>query len=176
MKQYVYVMSCPSLPHMVKIGFSVDCKSRANGLSSSGCPLPFRVRKKWLVDNARNLEKTVHRYLSFCRISTNREFFGISVEKAVDAINTIIETGSYENEDFNKFKSIKVENCKSIGKFIRQERKRQGLTQKQIAFTCGTGLRIIGEIESGKSTAQIDKVFEILKILRIDIFALPKST
>ena len=56
-----------------------------------------------------------------------------------------------------------------IGNLIRQTRKNQGLTQEQLAATTGVGVRFIRELEQGKKSCHIDKVFAVLSMLGIDI-------
>ena len=42
-----------------------------------------------------------------------------------------------------------------------------GVTQKALAFTSGTGLRFIIELEQGKPTCQIGKVLTVINTLGI---------
>lgn len=56
-----------------------------------------------------------------------------------------------------------------LGKIIRFERKKQGLTQPDLALICGSGIRFIVDIENGKETCQIGKVFKLLNSLGLDI-------
>lgn len=48
--------------------------------------------------------------------------------------------------------------------FVRERRKGEGLTQKQLATMAGVGLRFIRELEQGKETLRIDKVNAVLKL------------
>lgn len=52
-----------------------------------------------------------------------------------------------------------------IGRTIREARKRDGLTQAEVALAAGVGLRFIGELEGGKATAQIGKILQVLAVL-----------
>jgi DNA-binding XRE family transcriptional regulator len=174
MQEYIYVMSCASLPHMVKIGYSNDCLSRASALGSSS-PTPFIVEKTWQTQQAQKLESFIHKTLDFCRISSDREFFALTTKKAIATIDAIIKEGKYSREILDTGNADKISDEACLGELIKRERKKQGLSQKQLAFAAGTGLRLIGEIESGKKTAQIGKFFIILKLLKIDIFAKQKS-
>ena len=45
-----------------------------------------------------------------------------------------------------------------IGEFIKEKRKKAGLTQEEFAFRSGLGLRFIRELEQGKETVRLDKV------------------
>jgi HTH-type transcriptional regulator / antitoxin HipB len=56
-----------------------------------------------------------------------------------------------------------------IGTIIRQTRKKNGITQKDLALTSGTGLRFIIDLEKGKSTCQIGKVLIVLQTLGIKL-------
>ncbi len=54
-----------------------------------------------------------------------------------------------------------------IGEMVRTSRKGQGVTQKELAMTSGTGLRFIIDLEKGKATCQIGKVLTVLNTLGI---------
>lgn len=49
-----------------------------------------------------------------------------------------------------------------IGDFIKEERKKAGLTQEEFAIRSGLGLRFIRELEQGKETVRLDKVNQAL--------------
>lgn len=50
----------------------------------------------------------------------------------------------------------------TIGEFIKEERKKVGLTQKEFAMRSGLGLRFVRELEQGKETVRLDKVNQAL--------------
>ena len=52
-----------------------------------------------------------------------------------------------------------------IGKKIKEIRKQAGLTQKELAYRAGVGLRFLRELEQGKQTVRMDKVSEVLEFL-----------
>lgn len=52
----------------------------------------------------------------------------------------------------------KITNIAQLGKFIRAERKAQGLTQSELAETCNVGLTFISNLENGKETAEAAKL------------------
>ena len=54
-----------------------------------------------------------------------------------------------------------------IGVKVRESRKRQGLTQSELAMVAGTGLRFIVDLEAGKPTCQMGKAFQVLTALGI---------
>jgi predicted transcriptional regulator len=39
------------------------------------------------------------------------------------------------------------------------------ITQKELAMTCGTGLRFIVDLEKGKATCQIGKTLQVFQAL-----------
>lgn len=52
-----------------------------------------------------------------------------------------------------------------LGKLIKDERKERNLTQTQLGEISGTSINFISQIESGKATAHIGKVFRVLQVL-----------
>lgn len=60
-------------------------------------------------------------------------------------------------------------NMNIIGKFIKEERKKAGLTQKEFAIRSGLGLRFIRELEQGKNTLRIDKVNQALTMFNMTL-------
>ncbi len=57
----------------------------------------------------------------------------------------------------------------TIGKFIKDTRKSQRLTQQALALTSGTGLRFIIDLEKGKPSCHFAKSLQVLQTLGIDI-------
>jgi y4mF family transcriptional regulator len=64
---------------------------------------------------------------------------------------------------------------KQIGELVRSVRKQMGATQKDLAMTSGTGLRFIIELEQGKPTSQIGKVFTVLNTLGVTVRLTPPA-
>ncbi len=60
-----------------------------------------------------------------------------------------------------------------IGKFIKTQRKKAGLTQEEFAMRSGLGLRFIRELEQGKPTVRLDKVNQALAMFGME--AVPGS-
>ncbi len=76
MKGYVYILSNPSMPGLVKIGRttrSVD--GRAMELYQTGVPMPFVIEHWVLSPDCVALERTVHSLLPDLRVGDGREFF-----------------------------------------------------------------------------------------------------
>lgn len=69
-----------------------------------------------------------------------------------------------------------ISNPEQLGTLIRQVRKGQGITQEDLSSLVGVGPRLIGEIERGKPTAEIGKVFQLLAGLGLVISIAPRTT
>ena len=62
---------------------------------------------------------------------------------------------------------LKIENADAFGKIIRKYRKRQSITQSQLAAVSDTGLRFISDLENGKPTVQLGKALQTARMLGI---------
>jgi len=78
--------------------------------------------------------------------------------------------------DSKTIPSGNISNPEQLGILIRQVRKRQGITQEDLSSLVGVGPRLIGEIERGKPTAEIGKVFQLLAGLGLVISIAPRTT
>ena len=89
--QWVYVLSNPTLPNMLKIGYTKnEPEVRAKQISSStGVALPYKVEWAFQCFNGEQLEQEVHRELASYRVNQNREFFDIPLDEAQEAIEKI---------------------------------------------------------------------------------------
>ena len=56
-----------------------------------------------------------------------------------------------------------------IGKYIKEERKKVGLTQEDFAMRAGLGLRFVRELEQGKETVRLDKVNQALAMFGMEV-------
>ena len=65
--------------------------------------------------------------------------------------------------------------AQSIGRTVREVRRKFGVTQRQLAMTAGTGLRFIIELEQGKPTCQLEKTLAVLHALGVDVVLSPPS-
>lgn len=64
---------------------------------------------------------------------------------------------------------MQIDNTLQLGHIIRDVRKEQGLTQQQLAATCGVGVRFIRELEQGKETCQIGKALKVVSMLGLGV-------
>lgn len=62
-----------------------------------------------------------------------------------------------------------MKTTKDIALLIKTERKKQNLTQSELAGLCNVGLRFIVDVEAGKETCQIGKVLKVLDVLGINL-------
>ena len=69
----------------------------------------------------------------------------------------------------NIIMNVYPKNTEELGAFIRSCRKELKVTQKDLALTCGTGLRFIIELEKGKPTCQTGKMLQVLNALGLQI-------
>lgn len=73
--------------------------------------------------------------------------------------------------NYNKRENFMVNymNMMELGAEIRRMRKEAGLRQDQLAGVSGVGIRFLVQLEHGSETAQIGKVFKVLKILGCEV-------
>ena len=69
----------------------------------------------------------------------------------------------------------KINNPKELGQHLFEERKRLRLTQKEISEFSDVGRKFIIEIEKGKATAQLGKVFELLNSLGLELHIIKRG-
>lgn len=63
-----------------------------------------------------------------------------------------------------------LESTEAIGKLVQAERKRQGLSQLQLAGLANTGIRFVSDIENGKGTAQVQKLLSVISALGLALY------
>jgi hypothetical protein len=83
-KGYVYVLSNPSMPGLVKIGWSgVGAMHRAKSLSNTSVPSAFVVEFEILCLDPEKAEERAHRAAHHKRVDARREFFKLPINEAV---------------------------------------------------------------------------------------------
>ena len=90
-------------------------------------------------------------------------------------INNSVIYGSINNESslsglWRRCVMAKLNDSKNLGDFILATRKRQRLTQEDLALASGVGLRFLRELEKGKETCQINKIFLVLHSLGCSLY------
>ena len=56
-----------------------------------------------------------------------------------------------------------------ISRFVKQQRKKNHLTQEQCAMYAGVGLAFLRALEQGKTTLKIDNVNKVLKLFNAEL-------
>jgi len=89
--QWVYILSNPSSPGLLKIGYTKKLpEERARQISSAtGVALPYKVEWAYQCFNGEMVEREVHHKLKAQRVNNSKEFFQISLEEAKETINLI---------------------------------------------------------------------------------------
>lgn len=60
-----------------------------------------------------------------------------------------------------------------LGETLRAARIRKGMSQQEVALAAGVGRRFVGELEGGKPTAEIGRVFAVCRVVGLAIVAVP---
>lgn len=89
---YVYILSNPCMPNLVKIGYTTrSVFERINELnSSSGVPEQFIIEASFNSEAPEKDEQYVHLMLNERRTNQNREFFSLEPVEAVDSVQKIL--------------------------------------------------------------------------------------
>lgn len=88
---YVYFLSNPSMPGLVKIGRTArHPEKRVSELTSAtGVPTPFRLEGFIRTDDAVRTESEIHRRMGATRVNRRREFFSVDPRRAVAVARTV---------------------------------------------------------------------------------------
>lgn len=104
---WLYVISSPSLPGLVKLGCTrrLVPMMRVKELSSSSLPEPFKAHCFVFSDDCFELENNIHKYFDKERVNPDREFFRIEPKEAIDVLKEIFNVDVHfvdENCDENE--------------------------------------------------------------------------
>lgn len=88
---WLYVISSPSLPGLVKLGATrrLNPTIRVKELSSSSLPEPFKAHCFVFSDDCFELENNIHKYFDKERVNPDREFFRIEPKDVIDVLKEI---------------------------------------------------------------------------------------
>ena len=90
MSEFIYVLTNPTMPNLVKIGRTTDLASRLRSLSSAtGVPVPFECFFVCEVSDSLKVEKALHEAFGDHRINEKREFFRINPNRAVAILELV---------------------------------------------------------------------------------------
>lgn len=62
---------------------------------------------------------------------------------------------------------MQIISIKDIGKLVKETRKKQKLTQVQLAQLSNVGTRFLSDLENGKPTCEVEKTLKVLSNLGI---------
>ncbi|MEC9387110.1 GIY-YIG nuclease family protein [Marinobacter sp. bablab_jr008] len=97
--EFIYIASNPSMPNLVKVGRTAGSpEKRFSELYTTGVPTPFVLEVSLEVPDSVYSEQRAHSALAQHRKSANREFFEISVKKAVKMVLGAV--GDFEVREF----------------------------------------------------------------------------
>ena len=89
---YVYILTNPSMPGLVKVGkTTITPNKRMGELHSTGVPTPFQLECSISVNDCHEAELLAHQALNSFRVAKNREFFKVSPKKAIEKILESVE-------------------------------------------------------------------------------------
>src|SRR5260370_21009125 len=84
---YVYILTNPTMPGLVKIGSTkLLPEARASQLSTTGVPVPFQVIAFYRFENELRAERELQAMFSRQRVHPRREFFETTIEEARSAL------------------------------------------------------------------------------------------
>jgi HTH-type transcriptional regulator/antitoxin HipB len=61
-------------------------------------------------------------------------------------------------------------NSEKLGQIIKNQRKSLGLTQTEVALSCGVGIRFISDLENGKPSCQIEKALLVMESIGLKLY------
>lgn len=102
---WLYVISSPSLPGLVKLGVTrrLNPALRVRELSSSSLPEPYHAHCFVFSDDCFELENNIHKYFDKERVNPDREFFRIDPKEAIDVLKEIFNVDvHFVNEDYDE--------------------------------------------------------------------------
>ena len=62
-----------------------------------------------------------------------------------------------------------------LGAFVKDKRKALGMTQEEMSFKSGVGLRFVRELERGKPSLRMDKVNQVLSLFGHELGAVKQA-
>lgn len=105
MDEYIYILSNPAMPGLIKVGKTTTHPTQRMGeLHSTGVPTPFEMEFSLIVPNCSTSERSAHQALNEFRVAENREFFCIPVARAIKII--LEKLTDYEIHYFKKSHNI----------------------------------------------------------------------
>ena len=79
-----------------------------------------------------------------------------------------VPNGNRDKLHNNVFDSVQ------LGNSVRDKRKKDGLTQQDLAAIAGVGVRFVSELENGKPSVQLNPVLAVLAALGLQLVIVGK--
>jgi len=114
-KGYVYILTNPTMPGIVKIGKTTrEPEARLKELNSAtGVAMPFKLEMAIETNNPSLTERIIHEQLTDNRINKRREFFKVTVKRAVSV-------AKYAAKKTNSHVYRKTQITKNNSKYLAQ--------------------------------------------------------
>jgi len=166
MANYIYIAENILIPGFCKLGTSVNVSNRLNGLYGD-----WKLYKSWQVENDKGYfyeTKIKHKMREF--VSHGYELFNCPIsylEKiTIETIAEITEVSIPKEAVEIKF------TISELSKYLKYIRKEQRLTQIELANACNISTGFIIDLEKGKETCEIGKVFHVASMLGVKLYGL----
>jgi hypothetical protein len=110
---YVYVLTNPSMPGLVKVGKTTrDPEQRALELWQTGVPQPFVVHHYSRVPDCHAAETAVHLGIEDLRVHGSREFYRADADHAAEIVKDVAREQIYEFvNEFDESLTVVEEHC-----------------------------------------------------------------
>jgi hypothetical protein len=132
MAGFVYIMSNPSFPGLIKIGKSgKDPEGRMNELDGTGLPTPFKLEFSALVDNHHKFERELHIHFDYARANKQREFFAVPIK---EVIAKIISSDEFRYT-LDEYEGETIEATKAVTKEVQQLNPKNNRLER--CYKCG---------------------------------------
>ena len=158
MAGFIYIMSNPAFPNLLKIGkTSKDpTTDRINELNTTGVPYPFRCEYYVFVGDHDWLERKVHSELNQLRANDNREFFEVDCAKAINLIRDEAKAGQlfkYEEVFFISSEDLKIQKEKENSQRKLDEQNAKQFREKEANIKLRKEAEIAEQQAAKKSAA-----------------------
>jgi len=110
MSEYIYILTNPSTPDIVKIGRTFNLSKHKKTLDSCDLPTPYEYYYVCMVDDSRFTLNQIYKGFNDYRTNPNKDFFKIDPDKIVSILKLVEvvyeEDSSLDriSQKFNKFK------------------------------------------------------------------------
>lgn len=163
----VYAFTNDVNPSWIKVGATdrdieerlAEANKGAFAIASYTC-LHYRV-----TPNPFEAERIAHELLAPWRVKG--EFF----EATPEAVKSVLDVAVERAELLDTVYAVRrVTRKEDVGEFVSRVRKENKLTQEELADVAKVGRRFLIELEKGKDTVELGKVFDVLAALKIEMF------